>query len=124
MVFYLLVDGTARRKGATTSGVALRNARKAKEKTYPELTGDGGRAWLVVLAAGVGGRWSEETALILGPLAKTRAQESLQFLQGRATGAYVSVGALCWRAVWQSPSHCCCWISDQSPASERTSLRA
>ena len=82
-------DGSARRNAATTSGVALRDARRAKERTYPELTGEGGRDKLVVLAAEVGGRWSEETALFLRALAKARAQESPQLLQGRVTAAYV-----------------------------------
>ena len=82
-------DGSARRNAATTSGVALRDARRAKERTYPELTGEGGRAKLVVLAAEVGGRWSEETALFLRALAKARAQESPQLLQGRVTAAYI-----------------------------------
>ena len=82
-------DGSARRNAATTSGVALRDARRAKERTYPELTGEGGRARLVVLAAEVGGRWSEETALFLGALAKARAQESPQLLQGRVSAAYI-----------------------------------
>ena len=50
-------DGSARRNAATTSGVALRDARRAKERTYPELTGEGERAKLAVLAAEMGGRW-------------------------------------------------------------------
>ena len=54
-----------------------------------ELTGEGARARLVVLAAEVGGQWSEETALFLGALVKARAQESHQLLQGRVTAAYI-----------------------------------
>ena len=50
---------------------------------------EGGPGWLVVLAAEVGGRWSEETALFLRALAKARAQESSQLLQGPVTAAYV-----------------------------------
>ena len=46
------------RNAATTSAVALQAARRPKETTYPELSGEGGRARLVVLAAEVGGRWS------------------------------------------------------------------
>ena len=79
-------DGSARRNAATTSGVALRDVRRATERTYPELTGEGGGPRLVVLAAELGGGWSEETALFLGALAKARAraQESPQFSQSRA----------------------------------------
>ena len=36
----------------------------------------GGRARLVVLAAEVGGRWSEEPATFLAALAKARAESS------------------------------------------------
>ena len=36
-----------------------------------------------MLAAEVGGQWSEETALFLGALAKARAQESTPALAGR-----------------------------------------
>ena len=43
-----------------TNGVALASARQRKEHTYPELSGEGNRATLVVLAAEVGGRWSTE----------------------------------------------------------------
>ena len=83
-------DGTARRHAATTSGVALQAARRAKETTYPKLSGEGRRARLVVLAAEVGGRWSQETADILNAMAKTRAQESPQILQGRVRTALVT----------------------------------
>ena len=76
-------DGTARRHAATTSGVALQAARRAKETTYPELSGEGGRARLVVLAAEVGGRWSQETTDFLNAMAKTRAQESPTVLAGQ-----------------------------------------
>ena len=52
----LHADGSGRRNAATSSGVVLQAARRAKETTYPELSGEGGRAHLVVLAATVGGQ--------------------------------------------------------------------
>ena len=55
-------DGSARFRVANQDGAVLMEARRRKERTYPELSGEGGRARLVVLAAEVGGRWSEETA--------------------------------------------------------------
>ena len=61
-----------------------------------------------MLAAEVGGQWSEETALFLGALAKARAQESPQLLQGALF------------AVWQGRSQSRCWSRDQSPALGRT----
>ena len=80
-------DGTARARAANHDGAALEDARRRKEATYPELSGEGGRVRLVVLAAEVGGRWSAETAQFL--TAKARAQEVLQVLQGRAETAWV-----------------------------------
>ena len=58
-------DGTARRGAADRNGVTLDAARRKKERAYPKLSGDEGRARLVVLAAEVGGRWSNETAQFL-----------------------------------------------------------
>ena len=49
-------DGTARAGSATRPGAALVVARRRKERTYPELAGEGGRARLVVLAGEVGGQ--------------------------------------------------------------------
>ena len=49
-------------------------ARRRKEATYPELSGESGRARLVVLAE-VGGRWNSETAQFLTALGNARARE-------------------------------------------------
>ena len=43
--------------GGSTAGAALAEARRAKERTYPEF-GDARRCRLVVLGLEVGGRWS------------------------------------------------------------------
>ena len=56
---------------------------------FPELSGDGGRARLVVLAAEVGGRWSIETANFLVSLAKAKALASPLVLQGKVQQAYI-----------------------------------
>ena len=48
--------GSARPRAADHNGAALDEARRRKERTHPELSGDGGRACLVVLATEVGGR--------------------------------------------------------------------
>ena len=65
LVSALKGDGTHRRKADTTDGVALLEARKNKETTYPELGQGNGRAQLVVIAGEVGGRWSSETKKLL-----------------------------------------------------------
>ena len=47
LVSALRRDGTARPGAATRAGVALAAARRKKERTYPELTGEGVEpAWL------------------------------------------------------------------------------
>ena len=89
LVSPLCRDGSARRRAAHHDGAALEAARKRKEDTYPELSGEGGRARLVVLAAEVGGRWSSETAQFLCSLAKARAQSAPLVLQGRMESAWL-----------------------------------
>ena len=82
-------DGSARPRAADHNGAALEEARRRKERTYPELSRDGGRARLVVLAAEGGGRWSIETANFLVSLAKAKALASPFVLQGRVQQAYI-----------------------------------
>ena len=82
-------DGSARPRAADHDGAALEVARRRKERTYPELSGDGGRARLVVLAAEVGGRWSIETAHFLASLAKAKAETAPDVLRGRVQQDYV-----------------------------------
>ena len=53
-------DGSAQPGVENANGVALAEARRRKERTCPELSGEGERARLVVLGAEVGGRWSSE----------------------------------------------------------------
>ena len=82
-------DGSARPTAADHDGAALEEARRRKERTYPELSGDGGRARLVVLGAKVGGRWSVETAQFLVSLAKAKADAAPDVLRGRIQQAYI-----------------------------------
>ena len=58
-------DGLPHPRCVREDGAALAAARRRKERTYPELTGQFGRARLVVLAGEVGGRWSDETQAFL-----------------------------------------------------------
>ena len=88
MVSPLHGDGTARRGTANTNGKALEMARRRKERTYPELPGEGGRARLVVLGAQVGGRWSTETAEFLSALVWAKVRELPEELQGDARRAW------------------------------------
>ena len=74
-------DDTGRRGATRRPGVALEQARRTKEATYPELEGDEGRARLVVLAAETRGRWSGETAEFLRCLAKAKAETAPVLMQ-------------------------------------------
>ena len=47
LVSPLHCDGTARSKAADVDGAALEVARRRKQRIYPELSGDEGRARLV-----------------------------------------------------------------------------
>ena len=90
-------DGTARPRATTTDGAALKEARRRKERTYPELAGEGGRARFVVIGVEVGGRWSAESAQLLsarqGPVLGRRgfAVESAAARVCREAGARVSL---------------------------------
>ena len=79
-------------------GVALEQARRLKERTYPELIRPGHRARLVVVAGEVAGRWSEEAASFMRQLAKARARSEPPVLVKRAEQA--------WRLRWFSMLAC------------------
>ena len=81
--------GQARRHQRSTAGAALRIARKAKERTYPELLRSA-RCRLVVLGIELGGRWSTEAAQFIRLLARSRARAAPPLLRSSATAAYVT----------------------------------
>ena len=68
---------------------AATNARKAKERTYPELLRSA-RCRLVVLGIELGGRWSTEAAQFIRLLARSRARAAPLLLRSSATAAYVT----------------------------------
>ena len=86
LVSVLRGDGMPRRGANQHAGVALREARACKERTYPELAREGGRARLVVLAGEVGSRWSSETDF-LSALAEARSAPPL--LQSKVRSAWL-----------------------------------
>ena len=81
-------DGTHRRRENAEDGVALREARKRKEKTYPELCQGKGRAGMVVIAGEIGGRWSEKTKAFLWSLACADASSVPRRMYGSARAAW------------------------------------
>ena len=93
MVSAVRRDGLPRPRSVQDDGTALATARRLKERTYPELTGQFGRAKLVVLACEAGGRWSSETQAFLRQLAKFKAQTEALPQQARTKAAWL----LQWR---------------------------
>ena len=92
MVSPVRSDGTARRQCATVSGAALDQARRRKERTYPELAQQHGRARLVVLGYEVGRRWSEESRQFLASLAAAKARSEPELMKKSTM--------FCWLRRW------------------------
>ena len=107
-------DGRARRKAATHNGAALQCARRKKTITYLELSGEGGRARLVVLAAEVGGRFSEEAATFVHAVAKAKSRSQPPILRGRVRAAF---------SRRLSHLQCRCWTVDERATLEWTRPR-
>ena len=82
-------DGTPHARCAGEDGAALLRARRRKERAYPELSGEHGRARLVVLASEVGGRWSAETQSFLRQLAKAKTRHMPRILRTSAKLAWM-----------------------------------
>ena len=72
--------GEPRSRGGTYAAAALHDARRSKERTYPELLNNR-RCRLVVVGIEVGGRWSNEASNFICMLAKARARSSPPSLQ-------------------------------------------
>ena len=89
LVSPLTSQAEPRRHQQTTAGAALRIARRAKERTYPELVG-GGRARLVVVAIELRGRWSTEAATLLRLLSRHKTQSTPILLRPAARHAWIS----------------------------------
>ena len=68
-------SGQPRSRGGTSAGAALQDARRTKERTYPELLRNR-RCRLVVLGIEVGGRWSNEASSFTRMLAQARTRSS------------------------------------------------
>ena len=89
LVSALRGDSMPRRGANQHAGVALREARARKERTYPELAREGGRARQVVLAGEVGGRWSSETQDFLCALAKAKARSAPLLSRSKVHSAWL-----------------------------------
>ena len=88
MVSTVRADGAPRRQCAEREPPWTEPCR-TKERTYPELTGEQGRARLVVLACETGGRWSEDAQSFLRHLARARARSEPREMQLAARRAWL-----------------------------------
>ena len=75
LVSTLTAAGLPRRVAGGTAGAALLTARRAKERTYPELCGSG-HCRLTVVALELGGCWSTEAATFVRLLARCKARSA------------------------------------------------
>ena len=89
LVSTLDCKGRPKHRSDDLPGNALLEARKDKERTYPELR-SGEHALLVVLGCEVGGRWSEEAVSTLRLLAEARARSAPRLLRGPLERAMVA----------------------------------
>ena len=80
--------GRPRMRGGQYRGTALRDARRNKERTYPEPLRDR-RCRLVVFRIEVGGRWSDEAATFLRLLAHTKDRQARALLRHSLTNALI-----------------------------------
>ena len=89
LVSPLTRSGEPRSRGGTYAGAALQDARRNKERTYPELL-QNRRCRLVVLGIEIGGRWSNEASNFIRILANARARSSPPSLQAATRAALMS----------------------------------
>ena len=89
LVSPLTSAGAPRRSAGRTAGAALALARKAKERTYPELR-QSARCKLVVLALELGGRWSTEAATFVRLLARLRSRAVPASSRGPSISAFTA----------------------------------
>ena len=81
--------GEPRRRAGRFAAAALHDARKAKERAYPELLRNS-RCRLVVLGIEVGGRWREEAASFITNLARAKTRDTPAPLRQAATASLIS----------------------------------
>ena len=109
--------GRTRPQGRQPGSPALRAARQAKERTYPELVG-GTRCRLVVLAMEVGGKWSKEAADFLRLLAQARNRSVVPALRKAAVQASIARWSAMLTMAAQAPFAASLIL--QNPASHTT----
>jgi len=104
-------------QGRQPGSPALRAARQAKERTYPELVG-GARCRLVVLAMEVGGKWSKEATDFLRLLAQARNRSVVPALRKAVVQASIARWSAMLTMAAQAPFAAS--LIFQNPASHTT----
>ena len=66
----------------------MEEARRLKERTYPELVATNGRVRMVVLAIELGGRWSSEAVEFIDLLAAAKVRSEPLLLRASAQQAW------------------------------------
>ena len=89
LVSPLTSSGQPRRRAGQYTGAALQDARRSKERTYPELLRSR-RCRLVVFALEIGGRWSPEATSFLRMLAHTKARAAPNILRRAVEASLLS----------------------------------
>ena len=102
-------DGLPRPRCAHVDGAILEAARRRKERHHLELSGQQGRTRLVVLAAEVGGRWSQESVRFLVQLAKAKVRHEPKVMRVSVSALGSGGGGVCWLAQPPKLSPCHCW---------------
>ena len=89
LVSPLTSSSQPRRRAGQYTGAALQDARRSKERTYPELLRSR-RCRLVVFALEIGGRWSQEATTFLRLLAHTKARAAPDILRQAVKASLLS----------------------------------
>ena len=117
LVSALSSTGAPRRYQNRAEGAALRQARRAKERTYPELLRLDSRCRLVVLALEVGGRFSPETVDFVQRLARARARSVPPRVRGAVSAAFARRWSsfLAAGGLWALPAHSAAGVDGPPP---------
>ena len=92
-------NGEPRGQCARQDGAAFAEAHRLKHRTYPEFSGFQSRARLVVLAAEVGGRWSEEARSFVSQLARAQVRSGLAVSLSCLASPHERLPCPCWIVV-------------------------
>ena len=112
-------DGSTKARTADHNGAVLVEARRRKERTYPELSGEGGRAWYSQPKLEADGTKRRPPSCQLWPRPKPLSR--LLCCSAESKRHTFGDGVLCWHVLLPLPSRCPNWTVAQSMGQEQTS---